>query len=108
METIIIFSSVLAIIAIIAYIKGRFDEMEEPTIDFYQRANDYNLNCKLETTKICLYPRELAVREEQAYSRGRYEEQMKRYDTRLTPDKTEEMTMENVCRELGKDIKIKK
>lgn len=96
------------ITALVSYTLGRVEEMplgrDCCKSDCY--VEPFCNNC---VGKISLYPTELAIREEQSYSRGKHAERMDFYhqrDFRITPKDEKEMTVEEITKELGYEIKI--
>ena len=103
----------ITIIAIIvAYIVGRVHGTPNdwcPCPNYY--CNDpYNDRC---IGKICLYPTELKMREEQAYQKGVYEEKVRNYEVRYYPRTLSEQEIIDKLKsamkpldELKKELKI--
>ena len=101
----------IIILVVVAYLVGTVSDPEQD-LKICQKYNDYQFNLCMENricNKICLASTELELREAQAYHRGKYEEQLKQLgDIRLSPHEPDEMTMEQICKEIGREIKIKK
>ena len=64
---------IVVISIIVSYIVGRVQGIP----DGYCPCPQYPWDCNRDCRKICLYPTELKVREEQAYQIGKYETELK-------------------------------